>query len=104
VPSFTAGDMDRFRSARGKSIWARRGDVAANEDALVIFRHDIVEECRKLIEKEAKSAEEASTRAQQSGSAQEAAVFAAIAGKLSAVRDALQKTLVDMESYRKVKG
>jgi hypothetical protein len=103
MPSFSAGDMDRFRSARGKSIWSRRGDVAANEDALVVFRHDVVEECRELIKKEAKSAQEASDRAQQSGSTQEAAIFAAISAKLSAVRDSLQN-LVDMDTYRKLKG
>jgi hypothetical protein len=94
--------MDRFRSARGKSIWARRGDIAANEDALVIVRHDIVEECRELIRKEIKTAEEASARAQENGSVEEAAVFAAIAAKLSAVRGSLQ-TLIDMDSYRKLK-
>jgi len=103
MPSFTASDIDRFRSARGKSIWARRGDIAANEDALVIFRHDIVEECRELIKKEIKSAEEASVRAQQNGSVDEAAIFAAIAAKPSAVRGALQN-LVDMDSYRKLKS
>lgn len=103
MPSFTASEMDRFRSARGKSIWARRGDIAANADALVIFRHDIVEECRELIKKEAKSAQEASDRAQQNGSTQDAAIFAGIAAKLSAVRDSLQ-TLVDMDTYRKLKG
>jgi hypothetical protein len=95
--------MDRFRSARGKSIWSRLGDIAANEDALVIVRHDIVEECRELIRKEIKTAEEASARAQENGSVEEAAVFAAIAAKLSAVRGSLQ-TLVDMDSYRKLKG
>jgi hypothetical protein len=103
MPSFTASDMDRFRSARGKSIWARRGDTAANEDALVVIRHDIVEECRELIKKEMKSAEDASARAQESGSVEEAAVFAAIAAKLSAVRGSLQN-LIDMDSYRKLKG
>jgi hypothetical protein len=103
MPSFTAGDMDRFRSARGTSIWARRGDIAANGDALVIIRHDIVEECRELIQKEIKTAEEASARAQKNGSVDEATIFAAIAAKLSAVRGSLQN-LVDMESYRKLKG
>ena len=103
MPSFTAKDMERFRSARGQSIWMRRGDVAANEDALIVIRHDIVKECRELIEKEAKSARELSERAQQNGSAQEAAIYAGIAAKLSAVRDSLQ-SLVDMDSYRKLKG
>jgi hypothetical protein len=103
MPSFTASDMDRFRSARGKSIWVRRGDIAANEDALVIIRHDIVEECRELIKKEIKSAEEASARAQQNGSVDEAVISAGIAAKLSAVRESLQ-TLIDMDRYRKLKG
>jgi hypothetical protein len=100
VPSFTAKDMERFRSARGQSIWMRRGDVAANEDALIVIRHDIVKGCRELIEKEAKSAQELSERAR---SAQEAATYAGIAAKLSAVRDSLQ-SLIDMDSYRKLKG
>jgi hypothetical protein len=103
MPSFTAGDRDRFRSARGKSIWARRGDVAANEDALVIIRHDIVKECRDLIEKEAKSAGEANARAIKNGCVEEAAIFAAIAAKLAEVSGSLQ-SLVDMDSYRKLKG
>ncbi len=95
--------MERFRIARAKSIWARRGDSCANADALVVFRHDVVEECRERLKKEIKSAEEACVRATQNGSVEEATIFAALAAKLSAVRNSFQD-LVDMDLHKKLKG
>jgi hypothetical protein len=103
VPSFTAKDMERFRSARGKSIWIRRGDVSANEDALVILRYHIIEECREHIKKEIKSAEETNARATKNGCFEDAVISAAVAAKLSAISSSLQD-LIDMDSYRKLKG
>jgi hypothetical protein len=103
VPTFTAKDIARFRTARGKSIWNRRGFISANEDALVIVRYHVVEECREKIGKEIKVAEEASARAAKSGAVEEAAMFAAIAAKLSAVSSSLQE-LVDMDSLKKLRS
>ncbi len=103
MPSFTAKDMERFRLARAKSIWARRGDISANADALVIFRHDIVEECRERLKEEIKSAEEACARATQNGCVEEATLFAALAAKLSAVRNSFQD-LIDFDLHKKLKG
>jgi hypothetical protein len=103
VTTFTAKDIARFRMARGKSIWNRRGFISANEDALVMMRHHIVEECREKIGKEIKVAEEASDRASKCGAVTEAAMYAAIAAKLSAVSCSLQE-LVDKDSLKKLRG
>ncbi len=52
MPSFTKADMNRFRNARAASIWARGRDICGDEDALVVLRHDIVQECRGVIQRE----------------------------------------------------
>jgi hypothetical protein len=101
MPSFTAGDMQLFRDTRAKSIWKRGGDISGNEDALVVLRHHIVNQCRDALQKEIKRSSDARAEAEKKGCHLEAQIHSAVLAKLAEVRASLEN-LIDMDSYRRV--
>ena len=82
------------------AFYSRIGSsCSGDEDALVILRHDIVQECRALLQRQSTEVETQITQAHRNNCPQEALMYGAEANRLQRARAALE-SLIDMDTYR----
>jgi hypothetical protein len=102
MPPFTKVDMKRFRDARADSIWDNHRDVSGDEDALVILRHDIVQECRRVLQAQITQANADRVQAQSNDCLQEVQRHEGGAEWLQKAHKALED-LIDKQAYHRLR-